>query len=197
MWILQFLPDWIFHLILLAGLLALGASAILKFIPFVTQYRLPIQAAGAILTVLGIYMEGAMSNEAAWQARVKEMELKVAAAEVKSAEANTKLVREINKNQQLAKDTSNANKQTLSTISKDLDSQCRLPRSVVMLHNSASQNQVSGSTAGTATGTSEVKASELIGTVTDNYGTYYQLVEQVKGWQTWYKQQKQIFEEIK
>lgn len=197
MWILQFLPDWIFYLILLAGVLAIGASFILKFVPFVAQYRLPIQAGGVILTVVGLWFAGALSNEAAWQARVKEMELKVAAAETKSAEANTKLVREINKNQQQAKDTSNANKQTLSTIAKDLDSQCRLPRSVIVLHNSASQNQVSGSTAGTATGTSEVKASELIGTVTDNYGTYYQLVEQVKGWQRWYNEQRTIFEGIK
>ena len=197
MWILQFLPDWIFYLILLAGVLAIGASFILKFVPFVAQYRLPIQAGGVILTVVGLWFAGALSNEAAWQARVKEMELKVAAAETKSAEANTKLVREINKNQQQAKDTSNANKQTLSTIAKDLDSQCRLPRSVIVLHNSASQNQVSGSTAGTATGTSEVKASELIGTVTDNYGTYYQLVEQVRGWQRWYNEQRTIFEGIK
>ena len=197
MWILQFLPDWIFHLILLAGLAGLAASFVLKFIPFVAQDRLPIQAAGLILTVLGIWFEGAMSNEAAWQARVKEMELKVAAAETKSAEANLKLTNKLNEQTQKAKDTRNENKQYLTQYAKDLDSQCRLPNAVVLLHNRASQNEVAGSAGTTTQGTSQVKASELIGTVTDNYGTYYEVVTQLKGWQQWYQDQKKIFEEIK
>jgi hypothetical protein len=39
--------------------------------------------------------------------------------------------------------------------------------------------------------------SEVIGTVTENYGTYYELVEVVKAWQHWYNVQKQVFEEVK
>ena len=66
MWILQILPDWVFHLILLAGLLGLGASFLLKFVPFVAQYKVPIQVAASILIVLGVYMEGAISNQAWW-----------------------------------------------------------------------------------------------------------------------------------
>jgi hypothetical protein len=34
MWILKFLPDWIFYAILLAGVAGLVASVVLKFIPF-------------------------------------------------------------------------------------------------------------------------------------------------------------------
>jgi hypothetical protein len=42
-----------------------------------------------------------------------------------------------------------------------------------------------------------VKASELLQTVTENYGSYYELSEQLKMWQEWYRSKKLIFESIK
>ena len=198
MWLLEFLPDWIFHAVLVVGVLAMAASFVLKFIPFVTAYRLPIQAAGLILTVLGVWFEGAMSNEAAWQARVHEMEQKVAAAEVKSAQETVRIVTRVVTQIQTIKDTTNANTQYLEKqVAQDLDRECTLTNASVMLHNSASQNEVARSAGDTAGAASEVKASELIGTVIENYGTYYQVVERLKGWQDWYRTQKTIFEQIK
>ena len=198
MWLLEFLPDWIFHAVLVLGILAMTASFVLKFIPFVTAYRLPIQAAGLILTVLGVWFQGAMSNEAAWQARVHEMEQKVAAAEVKSAQETVRIVTRVVTQIQTIKDTTNANTRYLETqVAQDLDRECTLTNASVMLHNSASQNEVARSAGDTAGAASEVKASELIGTVIENYGTYYQVVERLKGWQDWYRTQKAIFESIK
>ena len=95
MWILQWLPDWIFYAIFFAGLLGLLATYIMKFIPFVYVYRTPIQAISILAIAIGTYMSGAISNEEAWQAKVKEMELKVAAAEVKSVKENIKIVEKV------------------------------------------------------------------------------------------------------
>ena len=198
MWLLEFLPDWIFHAVLVVGVLAMAASFVLKFIPFVTAYRLPIQAAGLILTVLGVWFQGAMSNEAAWQARVHEMEQKVAAAEVKSAQETVRIVTRVVTQIQTIKDTTNANVRYLETqVAQDLDRECSLTNASVLLHNSASQNEMARSANDTLGAASEVKASELIGTVIENYGTYYQVVERLKGWQDWYRTQKAIFEQIK
>ena len=198
MWLLKFLPDWIFHAVLVAGVLAMAASFVLKFIPFVTAYRLPIQAVGLVLIVLGVWFQGAMSNEAAWQARVHEMEQKVAAAEVKSAQETVRIVTRVVTQIQTIKDTTNANTRYLETqVAQDLDRECTLTNASVMLHNSASQNEVARSAGDTAGAASEVKASELIGAVVENYGTYYQVVERLQGWQDWYRAQKAIFESIK
>ena len=198
MWLLEFLPDWIFHAVLVVGVMAMAASFVLKFVPFVTAYRLPIQAAGLILTVLGVWFEGAMSNEAAWQARVHEMEQKVAAAEVKSAQETVRIVTRVVTQIQTIKDTTNANTQYLEKqVAQDLDRECSLTNASVMLHNSASQNEMARSAGDTAGAASEVKASELIGAIVENYGTYYQVVERLKGWQDWYRTQKAIFEQIK
>ena len=82
-------------------------------------------------------------------------------------------------------------------MAQDLDRECSLTNASVMLHNSASQNEMARSAGNTDGAASEVKASELIGAVVENYGTYYQVVERLKGWQDWYRTQKTIFEQIK
>ena len=95
MWILQWLPDWIFYGIFFAGLIGLLATYVMKFIPFVYVYRTPIQAVSILAIAIGTYMSGAISNEEAWQARVKEMEAKVAAAEAESQKENVKVVEKV------------------------------------------------------------------------------------------------------
>jgi uncharacterized membrane protein len=95
MWILQWLPDWIFYAIFFAGLLGLLATYVMKFIPFVYVYRTPIQAISILAIAIGTYMSGAISNEESWQAKVKEMEAKVAAAEIESQKENVKIVEKI------------------------------------------------------------------------------------------------------
>ena len=95
MWILQWLPNWIFYGVFFVGLLGLLATYVMKFIPLVNVYRTPIQAISILAIAIGTYMSGAISNEEAWQAKVKEMEAKVAAAEVKSAKENIKVVEKL------------------------------------------------------------------------------------------------------
>lgn len=41
------------------------------------------------------------------------------------------------------------------------------------------------------------KLSEVLKVVVDNYGEYHKCSGRVEAWQTWYKQQKQIFNEVK
>jgi uncharacterized membrane protein len=95
MWILQWLPNWIFYGIFFAGLLGLLATYVMKFIPFVYVYRTPIQAISILAIAIGTYMSGAISNEESWQAKVKEMEAKVAAAEIQSQKENVRVVEKV------------------------------------------------------------------------------------------------------
>jgi len=43
----------------------------------------------------------------------------------------------------------------------------------------------------------EVKLSELIETVTKNYGKYHECAAVNSAWQEWYNEQKKVFDEIK
>jgi cytochrome c biogenesis protein CcdA len=137
MWILKWLPDFVFHLIFLAGLLGLGASFVLKFIPFVTQYRVVIQVAASIMIAVGLYMEGAISDNTAWIERVHALEKQVAEAEAKSADANTRLVTELAKNREKIAANQAAVRQAIQQNIQAINRQCKLTDVSVEMYNQA------------------------------------------------------------
>ncbi len=95
MWILEWLPNWIFYAIFFAGILGVIATYVLGFIPFLSAYKIPIQVISIIAIVIGTYMAGAISNEESWLAKVKDVEVKVAEVQVQSAKENIKIVEKI------------------------------------------------------------------------------------------------------
>jgi len=137
MWLLKFLPDWIFYLILLAGLAGIAGSFVLRFVPFVSQYRLPILWASGILTAVGLYMAGAIGDNNAWLARVAELEKKVAVAEAKSAEANTQLVNTLARNKEKITAAQVANKQAIQQNAETINRECKLNDISVQMYNQA------------------------------------------------------------
>jgi cytochrome c biogenesis protein CcdA len=137
MWIVNFLPDFVFHLILILGLLGLGLSFVLKFVPFVTQYRVVIQVAAGIMIAVGLYMEGAISDNTAWLERVHALEKKVAEAEAKSADANTRLVTEMAKNREKIAQSQTAVRQAIQQNIQAINRQCKLTDVSVQMYNQA------------------------------------------------------------
>ena len=144
MWILQILPDWVFHLILLVGLLGLGASFVLKFIPFVAQYKIPIQVAASILIVLGVYMEGAISNQAWWELRVAEAELRAKEAEAKAAEANGKIEYKIVEKTKVVEVVDRKVQQQIQDLAVKMDQRCYVIPEVNTILNDAATARKQG-----------------------------------------------------
>ena len=147
MWLMNFLPNWIFHAILLAGVLGLIASLVLKFIPFINTYKLPVQVLSILLIVTGVWFEGAISNQAEWEARVAEMQVKVAEAEAKSSEANVQIVTKVVKKTKLVHERGDA---IISYIDREVVKNnevikfvenCPIPDIIIKTHNAAALNQ--------------------------------------------------------
>ena len=200
MWVLDFIPDAILAsfvygiLIIGIGLYVLGMFS--KLFKPIAAYGFFIRNAGIIMTVAGVWFLGQYNTELKWRNRVAELEAKVQVAEAKSREVNTVIETKVIEKIKVVKENTDANVKIIKEIvAVQLDADCKLPESAVLLHNSASQNEVAGSAINVDGRTSDVKASELLTTTTENYGTYYQIVEKLKGWQTWYKEQKKIHEE--
>jgi hypothetical protein len=144
MWILNWLPDFVFHLMLLIGILAIGASFVLNFIPFVSQYKLPIQVAGIILTVVAVWYEGGIAKDAEYRARIAAMELKISRAETAAAEANTRLAEQILKENARIKDLTETNKKRLKELADQLNRQCSVNQDVINVLNDAARNRKDG-----------------------------------------------------
>ena len=95
MWLLQWLPNWIFYAVLLVGVFGLVMSYFLRFIPFLYMYKTPIQIGSVAAIAIGTFMTGAIYDNESWLEKVKEMEAKVAAAEEQSKEENVKIVEKV------------------------------------------------------------------------------------------------------
>jgi len=137
MWLLSFLPDFVWHLLTLAGVLAVGASIVLKNFPLVSSYRIPLQYGGIAAVLLGIWMEGGMANEAKWQARVKELEAKIAISEEKSKEENVKIVNKVVTKTEYYKQRGADIVQYVDREITKYDNTCPVPKEVVKAHNDA------------------------------------------------------------
>lgn len=139
MWIVNFLPDFVFHILLLAGLLGLVASFVMDSIPFISTNVKAIQLASAVALAIALFFEGAISDNASWQARVKELELKVARAETQSAEANGQLSKALAaKDKEIALAQAEL-KNRIRAGAAAMDAVCKIPADVVAILNDAAR----------------------------------------------------------
>ena len=135
MWILQFLPSWIFPAILCMGIITFLVTKTVSFLP---QAKL-IQAAAVVLVVFGTYMSGAVSNNEAWKKRVQELETKVAQAETKSAVVNTDIVEKAVTKTQIVRERG---RDIIKYVDREVvkfDTTCVIPKEFVSTHNRAAE----------------------------------------------------------
>ena len=95
MWIISFLPDWVFHAITITGILGTVVGFVLGMIPVIKTYIIPIRVISILLLSIGLYLEGGLADYQVWEAKVKEVEAKLAQAELQSAKENTKIVTKV------------------------------------------------------------------------------------------------------
>ena len=187
MWLLEYIPNWIYWTLLLFSSIAVATS-------WSQQWR----NYNFLMVIFCVFCLSWFNSQESWKAELAELKQQAVVIEQQSTQANqeiqTKTVIKIKK----VKEIEYVNRDILQqVVVKELDSSCVLPESAVMLHNSASQNAVAQSARDTAGAASTVKASELLDTVVVNYATYYELTEKLKAWQEWYRTQKQIYESAK
>ena len=135
MWILQFLPNWIFYLLLLSGIAGFLVTHFIKVLP---QAQL-IKLASGLAIVIGLYMIGAISNNDAWLARVKDLEVKVAEAEAKSATVNTEIVQKTVTKTQIVRERGQDIVQYVDREVVKYDNNCVIPKEFVTAHNKAAE----------------------------------------------------------
>jgi hypothetical protein len=141
MWIINWLPEFVVHLIFLAGVVGTIAGFVLGFIPFVSKYKLPIQIISLLLLSLGVYLEGGLAEKAKWELRVKEMEVKVAEAEAKSAVVNTEIVEKVITQKQVIKVKGDKVIEYIDREVKVFDNTCTVPEIAIKAHNMAAKNE--------------------------------------------------------
>lgn len=145
MWILSFLPEWAFHLMLGIGILGTVAGFVLGMIPFIKQYVIPVRIISLLILILAVYLEGGLADNKIWEARIKEMEVKVAEAEAKSAKENVKIVEKIVRKTQIVRIRG---EDIIKYVEKEIvkydekfaaGGQCELPKEFIKAINDAAE----------------------------------------------------------
>ena len=137
MWLLSFLPNWIFYLILFAGIVGLIVA---RFIPIPVTYKLPAQALSALAVVIGVFMAGAIHDNEAWLAKVRELEAKLAQAEAKSAVETVRIETKVEKQKQKIVEKQVLVKEYIDREVVKYDNQCVIPKEFINAHNQAAEN---------------------------------------------------------
>ena len=142
-WMLSFIPDWVWTLVLISGIVGTLATWVLKFIPFVSTYRLPIQVASIIALVAGVYFQGVIANETKWQDKIADLQKQIVEAETKSKETNVVVQEKIVTKTKIIKEKGQdiVNYIDREVVKKEeiikYIEQCPVPKEIIDLHNQA------------------------------------------------------------
>jgi|APCry1669189034_1035192.scaffolds.fasta_scaffold02559_7 hypothetical protein len=196
MWLLSIIPDSILYGFILsvmgigAALFVFGSFTV--FLPLVKGWGMIAKTVGTLLLIGSVYLYGGYGTEMKWRAEAAklkaDMDRKVALSEKKSKQIVTKYVTQT----KVIKEKGDAIKK-LSEHVKEADAKCIVPKSFVLLHDSAAKNEVpdtSKGVDGTASGTNLSAVGE---TITINYNNYHQLSERLKALQDWVSSQERIY----
>lgn len=157
-WMIGFIPDWFWTLVLMAGILGILISWVLKFVPFVSTYRLPIQIGSIVALLIGVYFQGVVANEEKWQTQIKELQEQIKIAESKSKETNvvvqekivtkTKVIKEKGKDiinyvdrwntKEVIKEVEGPERIRREEVIKYIEN-CPVPKEIIDIHNQATE----------------------------------------------------------
>ena len=196
MWLLSLLPDSLLYGFILS-IMGIGAALFVfgsftVFLPLVKGWGMVAKTVGTLLLIGSVYLYGGYVTEMKWRAEAAklkaDMDRKVALADKKSKQIVTKYVVQT----KVIKEKGDAIKK-LSKHVKEADAKCIVPKSFVLLHDSAAKNEVPDTSAGIDGSPSGIKLSTVGETVTINYNNYHQLSEQLKALQDWVTSQEKIY----
>lgn len=136
------IPQGVYHSLVIIGIIGLIASYLVKFIPFIYRYLIPLQLVSIISLVTGIYYSGVTANEAKWKAEVSKLKKDVLIAEERARNISAKVEYVFVDRVQKVKDVQILIQEKLRDISVSIDSQCRVTPDAVNAINSAAKNEV-------------------------------------------------------
>jgi hypothetical protein len=134
--------NWVYWLIIAAGLTGLFAGWIGKWIPFYGNYVQFLKPIGIVLLVLGVWLRGGYDTEMRWRAKVEEAQAKVAKAEEASNNFNTKLEEERKKKSKVRTEYITTVKERIVKETQVIDAECKVAPEALSILNDAAKNPI-------------------------------------------------------
>jgi len=143
-WMLSIIPDavlnWLYWAIIAIGLTGVFAGWLGKFIPLYGKYVGVLKPIGIAVLVLGVWLRGGYDTEMAWRDKVANLESKVAASEVKSADANVKIKTVVKEKIKIVHDVQVQIQERIKEVEKRIDADCKVDPEAIIIINDAAKN---------------------------------------------------------
>ena len=134
-WILEIFPNWIWWVLLTAGLFSYFLS---HLVPLKT-YQLPIKIAGGTTVAAVIFILGLLYANGVWQQAAQELQANVAIAEAKSQVVNEVIKERVVTKTQVVRQRGEA---TVEYITREVvkhNAGCKIPPEFINAHNRAAE----------------------------------------------------------
>lgn len=141
MWFLNFIPDWIAYSLFYIGVISLGISIVLSYIPLISTYKLPIQILSTICIIVGPFLSGSLMQENTTKEKIEELEIRIKIAEEQSSQENVKIVEKLVTETKVVKQKG---ADVIKYIDREVvkyDNECKIPLVVIRAHNAAAKNE--------------------------------------------------------
>jgi len=141
MWLLSFLPDAFFHILLGASILVFLVSTLFSNVPFLGGYTKLVQIISIVCLVFSVWMEGGIAKDNEYKEKIKALQQQIDKAKVESDALNNKLFEEMLKYQREIKSISDTNRIRLKDKSDTLNSECKVNQDVINILNDSARNR--------------------------------------------------------
>ena len=144
-WMLGLIPDWVWTTLLVGSVIGILSAWLLKRIPFVSQYRFPIQVISFVSLLASIWFISANSTNAVWEAKIKDLEDKVKLAEEAANTKNVEIQEKIVTKTTVIKEKGKTQIEYVDrVITQDKEvikyiEQCPVPKAIIDAHNAAAE----------------------------------------------------------
>jgi dethiobiotin synthetase len=140
MWLLNWLPNFVFHLILVAGVILTVISFTFLNLPVVNKYQLPLKIISILILVAGVWFNGALVRDKDYAIKIANLEKQLAEAQRDSAILNSKVETVFVDKVQKVRDVQVVVQERIRDVAVNIDEQCKITVETVDILNQAAKN---------------------------------------------------------
>jgi len=194
MWIIDFVPVGIVHFLTFVSVIGTIITLLSGLLPMVPKhYKVLAQIGFVSLLVTCLYLEGGISEQTKWKAKVAEQEKYIAHLQTEAGKITIKEVIKYVDRVRVVKEKGDVIiKEVPIYITEKADDACIINTGFVELHDKAVRNEIPDTTGNSYDAASDVKLSTVAEVVISNYNLYHQQSEQLIALQSWIKEQEKL-----
>lgn len=163
-------------------------------IPYIEKYKAVLTPIAIVLICFSTWSLGIKEENQRYALEQDKQKVYIAELEKKASEKTVEVVTEYVDRVKVVKEKGKTIYEKVPVyITKESDDKCVLPNGFVVMHDSASRNEVPESAGNSNEEPSGIKLSEATEVIVLNYTQYHALVEQLRSLQNWIREMQKTY----